>query len=224
MNQNGKMFSNFFASHDLIIGGTIFPHKKCHKVAWVSPDHTKVNQIDHIAVDRKLRSSLTDVRNKRGADIGSDHHLVLAEFKLRIMVAGKKFESRRKKVIVQKLKGKKKYEEFKVELRNHFQVLSSLSEDCDDDVNIKWMKIKEVYLETSEKVLGYRDQKQKEWMSDETWNKIKDMKEIKSRINNSKTQQQKAIAQAQYTEANVQVKRSVRRDKRRWVDELAQLS
>jgi hypothetical protein len=65
-------------------------------------------------------------------------------------------------------------------LRNHFQVLSSLSEDYDDDVKIKWMKIKDIYLETSEKVLGYRDQKQKEWMSDETWNKIKDRKEIKS--------------------------------------------
>jgi hypothetical protein len=34
--------------------------------------------------------------------------------------------------------------------------------DYDDDINIKWMKIKEVYLETSKKVLGYRDQKQKE--------------------------------------------------------------
>jgi hypothetical protein len=53
-----------------------------------------------------------------------------------------------------------------------------------------------LYLETSEKVLGYRDHKQKEWMRDETWNKIKDRKEIKSIINNSKTRQQKAIAQA----------------------------
>jgi hypothetical protein len=59
-------------------------------------------------------------------------------------------------------------------------------------------------------------------MSDETWNKIKEMKELKSRINNSKTREQKAIAQAQYTEANVQVKRSVMRDKRQWADELAQ--
>jgi hypothetical protein len=77
-------------------------------------------------------------------------------------------------------------------------------------------------VETNEKILGYRDQKQKEWMSDETWNKIKARKERNSRINNSKTQQQKAIAQAQYTEANVQMKRSVRRDKREWMDEIAQ--
>jgi hypothetical protein len=122
------MFSNFCASHDLVIGGTKFPHKKCHKVTRVSADHTTVNQIDHIAIDRKFRSSLTDVRNKQRVDIGSNHHLVLAEFKLRIMAAGKKFESRRKKVNVQKLKDKEKCEEFKIYFRNCFQVLSTLSE------------------------------------------------------------------------------------------------
>jgi hypothetical protein len=66
----------------------------------VSSDHTTANQIrvDHIAIDSKFRSSLTDVRNKQGVDIGSNDHLVLAEFKLRIMAASKKSESRRKKV------------------------------------------------------------------------------------------------------------------------------
>jgi hypothetical protein len=63
--------------------------------------------------DRKFRTSLIDVRNKRGADIGSDHHLVLAEFKLRIMAAGKKFESRRKEVNVQILKNKTKLKHLK---------------------------------------------------------------------------------------------------------------
>jgi hypothetical protein len=37
-------------------------------------------------------------------------------------------------------------------------------------------------------------------MSNETWNKIKVRKEIKSRIDNNKTRQQKAIFQAKYTE------------------------
>jgi hypothetical protein len=143
INRNSEMLSNFCASHDLVIGGTIFPHQKCHKITWVSPDHTTVNQIDHIAIDRKFRSSFIDMRNKQGVDIGGNHHLVLAEFKLRIMAAGKKCESRRKKINVQKLKDKDKLEEFKIKLRIRFQVVSSLSEDCDDDVNIKWMRVKD---------------------------------------------------------------------------------
>jgi len=37
MNENGELFSELCVSCDLIIGGTVFPHKTCHKVSWVSP-------------------------------------------------------------------------------------------------------------------------------------------------------------------------------------------
>jgi endonuclease/exonuclease/phosphatase family metal-dependent hydrolase len=74
---------NFCTSHDLVFSGTIFPHKDCHKVTWVSPDNKTENQIDHVAVGRQWRRSLLDVRNKSVADIGSDHHPVVAKLKLR---------------------------------------------------------------------------------------------------------------------------------------------
>jgi endonuclease/exonuclease/phosphatase family metal-dependent hydrolase len=80
MNKNGEIFTNFCANYNLVIGGTLFPHKTCHKITWVSPDNNTENQIDHTALSRKFRRSLTDVRNKRGADINSDHHLVVADF------------------------------------------------------------------------------------------------------------------------------------------------
>ena len=83
MNKNGELFSELCASCDLIIGGTVFPHKTCHKVSWVSPDNITENQIEHIAISEKFRRSLLDVRNKRGADIGSDHHLIIANFRLK---------------------------------------------------------------------------------------------------------------------------------------------
>jgi hypothetical protein len=62
MNENGELFSS-----DLIIGRTVFPHKICHKVSWVSPDNITENQIEHVAISKRFRS-LLDVRNKRGAD------------------------------------------------------------------------------------------------------------------------------------------------------------
>ena len=36
-----------------------------------------VNQIDHTLVNRRWRNSLKDVRMYRGADVGSDHNLVV---------------------------------------------------------------------------------------------------------------------------------------------------
>jgi hypothetical protein len=41
MNENGELFSVLCASHELIVGGTAFPHKTCHKVSSVSPDSIK---------------------------------------------------------------------------------------------------------------------------------------------------------------------------------------
>ena len=95
---------DFCAIHDLVIGGTIFLHKDCHKMTWVSPDHKTENQIDHVAIGQKWSRSLQDVRNKRGADIGSDHHLAVAKFKMKIQAYKSRTEQLRKRYDVSKLK------------------------------------------------------------------------------------------------------------------------
>jgi hypothetical protein len=95
------------------------------------------------------------VRNKRGADIGSDHHLMVADFRLKILATRKKFETRRKKYDVQKLQTPSVRDEFKLELKNRFSVLSIQNETT--DIEATWMAIKSVYTETSEKILGFRE-------------------------------------------------------------------
>jgi hypothetical protein len=84
MNENGKLFSVLCASHDLTVGGTVFLHKTCHKVSSVSPDNITESQIDHIAIRRRFIKSLLDLINKRGADIGSDQYLMIANFRFKI--------------------------------------------------------------------------------------------------------------------------------------------
>ena len=64
MNENGELFASFCAPHNLVIGGTILTHKKCHLVTWVSPDLRTENKIDHICIFRKFRRSIQDVRGK----------------------------------------------------------------------------------------------------------------------------------------------------------------
>jgi hypothetical protein len=88
------------------------------------------------------------VRNKRGADIASDHHLVMAHFKFKIKKAEKKFEVQNKKFDIQKLKNKgEKREEFKLELKNRFEILQD-SRDTEIDIEKKWREIKDIFLET----------------------------------------------------------------------------
>ena len=84
VNDNGERLQDFCAFNRLVIGGTVFPHKKIHKTTWTSPDGRTENQIDHFCISLKYRSSLQDVKVIRGADSGSDHHLLLAKVRLRL--------------------------------------------------------------------------------------------------------------------------------------------
>jgi len=222
MNENGELFSELCASCDWIIGGTVFPHKTCHKMSWVSPENVMENQTDHIAISKRFTRSLLDVRNKRGADIGSDHHLMIADFRFKILAARKKTETRRKEYNVQKLQIPSVRVEFKLELKNRFSVLSTQNEDT--DTADSWKAIKNVYIETSEKILGFRQNQQKEWISEETRKEIGRRKLAKGNGNRSKSRQQKISTQTQYSEINKRVKRSIRKDKRNWINKQAKLA
>ncbi|VDP45857.1 unnamed protein product [Schistosoma margrebowiei] len=76
-NENGERFANLCAFNKLVIGGIIFPHKRIHKVTWISPGHTTENQIDHNYINKKFRRTMEGVKTRRGANIASDHHLVV---------------------------------------------------------------------------------------------------------------------------------------------------
>ncbi|VDP02986.1 unnamed protein product [Schistosoma margrebowiei] len=83
-NENGERFTNLCAFNKFVIGSTIFPHKCIHKATWTSPEHTTENQTDHIYINKKFQRTMEDVRRRRGADIASDHHLVVANLKLKL--------------------------------------------------------------------------------------------------------------------------------------------
>ena len=48
MNENGELFADFCAQNDLVIGSTVFPHKRIHKLTWTSPDQTTRNHGDEL--------------------------------------------------------------------------------------------------------------------------------------------------------------------------------
>ena len=61
MNENGERFADLCALNQLVIGGSIFPHKRIHKATQISPNHVTENQIDHICISCKFRTSWQDV-------------------------------------------------------------------------------------------------------------------------------------------------------------------
>jgi len=89
-------------------------------------------------------------------------------------------------------------EEFKLELKNRFSVLSTQNEDT--GVEESWKAIQNVNIETSEKILSFRENQQKEWISEETWKETERRKLAKENTSGSKMRQQKVSRQIQYSE------------------------
>jgi len=216
-NENGEMFIDLCMNYNLVIGGSLFPHKDIHKATWVAPNQRTFNQIDHVAISKKWRS-LLDVRSYRGADVASDHHLVVAQ--LRLKLAANKPSSQqttRRKFNIEKLNRAETRKEFEEELKK------SLNQERMSELNPSehWTVIKETMLAKSESILGTSQKRQpKEWITEETWTVIKARKDIKQKINNAVDTTRTTLL-TEYSEINKCVKRYARRDKRAWADKLA---
>ena len=61
----------------------MFLHRNIRKYTWTCPDGKTDNHNDHILIDRRLHSSILDVRSFRTADCDNDHYLVVAKFRER---------------------------------------------------------------------------------------------------------------------------------------------
>ncbi|XP_023228945.1 craniofacial development protein 2-like [Centruroides sculpturatus] len=75
-NDNGKRVVDLASGHNMVVATTVFPHKRIHLGTWISLDGNTVNQIDHILIDRRHTTDITDARSYRGTDCSTDHYLV----------------------------------------------------------------------------------------------------------------------------------------------------
>ena len=69
--------------NQLTICNTFFKHKDCHKWTWRTGDNRHKNMIDMVLIERRWKNSVTNCRSFQGADIGSDHSLVIANISLK---------------------------------------------------------------------------------------------------------------------------------------------
>jgi len=95
INDNGVRIVHFAASKNLVFKSTMFPHRNIPKYTRTSPDGKTHNQIYDILTNRRRHSTILDVRNFRGADCNTDHYLLVAKVKERLVLskyAAQKFD------------------------------------------------------------------------------------------------------------------------------------
>ncbi|VDO83114.1 unnamed protein product [Schistosoma margrebowiei] len=194
-NENGERFANLCAFNKLVIGGTIFPHKRIHKTTWTSPDHTSQNQIDHICINKKFRRTMKDVRTKRGADIASDHHLLVAKMKSKLKKHWTMGRTISQKFNTAFLQDTDKLNKFKIVLSNKFQAFHDLLNGEGTTVESNWKGVKEAITSTCHEVLGHKNNHHKEWITVDTPDKIQEKRNKKAAINTSRTRAENSKTQ-----------------------------
>ena len=170
-NDNGIRVINFAAAKDLIIKTTCFKHKDMHKATWTSPDGATQNQIDHFLIEKRRHTNVLDVRAYRGADSDSDHFLVVAKLRARLVAnQNSKRANKVESFDIEKLRDRTERIRYQIEINNRFQALeeANTSPEGNDEPNSLWGDIEKTVKEAANKVLGKKKKpKSKPWFDEE---------------------------------------------------------
>jgi hypothetical protein len=219
-NENGKLLIELCGRYKLNIGGTLFPHKLCHKVTWVSPNSNIQNQTDHLCITAKWKMMLLDVHDKSGADVGSDHHLLVAALRInmkRVIKRNTSISTRRKFNT-----GKLQDKDVKKKQKQPYKIKQKMATVV--DIESRWTGIKSALQRSCEEILGQVRKESKEFISPDTWNIIEKRKHVKQRILETLDPTEQTILREQYRSLNKDVKREVRRDNRNYFDSLSKMA
>lgn len=88
-NERGEHLLDFCLQHRLTVMNTWFKHHPRRLYTWRSPGDRTRNQIDYILINRRWKSSITNVKTYPSADCGSDHQLLAMNLRLRLRNAQK---------------------------------------------------------------------------------------------------------------------------------------
>ena len=145
---------------------------------------------------------------KRGADTASDHHLVIANLRLKLKQNWTGAAPQRNRYDIGCLKNVQKLDEFRVTVTNRY----------DETVDSSWNVVKESFVTASKEVLGFKKYHHKDWISAETLSKIRARKKKKAAVNSSRTRSERSKALKEYSNAHKNTKKSIRADKRKYID------
>ena len=195
VNENGYELLDLCQRNNLILTNTIFKHKLSHIITWQSPENPKATtrygtlrrnpirtQIDYIIVRKADLKLVTNSRSYSGINTRTDHRLVLTNIKYKVP---KFYRANNKEIVVydfDKFKLPEYRNHYKETLQNNLAVLEIENKTSQQ----KWDHIVKCTHETSEKVIGYRNNNKRVSVNPVIKDLSQKQRELQTKINNSK--------------------------------------
>eukprot|EP00745_Piridium_sociabile_P029601 TRINITY_DN4881_c1_g1_i1.p1 TRINITY_DN4881_c1_g1~~TRINITY_DN4881_c1_g1_i1.p1 ORF type:complete len:855 (-),score=217.58 TRINITY_DN4881_c1_g1_i1:120-2594(-) len=185
-NDRGLRLLEFASDNNLFLANTYGPHKPSRRWTWHSPDEEHHNQIDYILVKKRFRSgvNISRTRSFPGADIGSDHNLVMLTFHLHLKKISKG-KNTRLKFDVERLKDPEVAEAFQTTIERRFAPLNITGDD-DVDVETLTTTFNSTIIETANEILGRRHEIKQPWVTTDILDLCDKRRELKNEKNKAK--------------------------------------
>lgn len=208
-NERGERLIEFCQEMNFTIMNTFFKLPPRRLYTWRAPtdsnDRIVRNQIDFIMINKKYRNAVTSCKTYPGADIPSDHNLLLARTKLRLKKVGKGRPLRG--ADMQKLKQHTVFQQTKDRINTE---LKTISEKNASDLELEdlWDKIKSSLTSVAEKELKPDKRiKKQEWMTNTILELMEERRQHRNK-NNDK-----------YKELHRRILHAIKEAKERWMQE-----
>ena len=185
----------------------LFPHRLIHKYTWTSSAGTRPRaQLDHVLINRWWRRSLLDCRMCLGADIGSDHVLVVAKLRLKLASANRPKATRR--LDVEKLRDESYLKECREEVTRRFTGIDMAQ--C--SVEEGWRSWRDAVKGAAEYTIGPRKKRHRPWISKTT--KLLVLERQKAKVAKDQLASRSRLSFTCLSK----VKDSARKAKQKWMD------
>ncbi|XP_060533769.1 craniofacial development protein 2-like [Cylas formicarius] len=153
-NERGERLIEFCEEMNFTIMNTFFKLPSRRLYTWKSPANSSHriirNQIDFIMINRRYRNAVVSCKTYPGADIPSDHNLLLARTKLRLKKIVKKRHSRR--INVRKLQQENILQRTRDKINNELGNISQTSNHA-TEIEDLWNRIKTSIVSVTEEEL-----------------------------------------------------------------------
>lgn len=203
-NERGERLLQFCAINGLTVVNTLYKHKKCRLVTWISPDCVTRNQIDYCLVQRDSLKLVKNCRVYNSADIGSDHSLLMT--KLFISSKRKKsYKNQTKRFDVEKLSDVTVAKTLEQNLGGSLEPLLNSNADVDE----LYERFKNITNEVTLQTVGIRKRKNVEGMPIETTELCNDRRKARLAMLTDPSTENKES----FRKLNREVKNAVRRIK-----------
>jgi hypothetical protein len=175
-NERGQIMVDFCKRMNLIVSNTWYKQPNRRRYTWKKPGDTGRFQLDYILVKQRFRNSVKSAKSYPGADMDSDHNLVLA--KVQIKLKKIKRTMQRKKWMLQGLEKKAKSFQDKMSEWAKTQDRMNNSRNINED----WKEFSTAVIENAEAIIGYRGAKRakKPWITEEMIRKMDDRRKWKA--------------------------------------------